>query len=87
MQKNNLSSKEVSLRIAHRIARIEGQLQGVKKMIEEKKKCVDILRQLMAVREAVSMLGVKLLENDLACKEGKQKGLDETYLKTIFKIK
>jgi len=87
MQKNNSSSGEVSSKIIHRIARIEGQFQGVRKMIENKKNCVDILRQLMAVREAVSMLGVKLLKDDLNCKNNKGKGLDEAYLKTIFKIK
>lgn len=70
-----------------RLARIEGQLQGIRRMVEEEKECLDIIAQISAIREAVSMLGVELLKNDFVCKwEGKRK-IDEAYLKSLFKMK
>ena len=69
-----------------RIARIEGQLKGIRRMVEEKKECLDIIAQISAIREAVSMLGVELLKDDITCKwDGKRK-IDEAYLKNLFKM-
>lgn len=72
--------------ILSRIARIEGQLKGIRRMVEEKKDCLDVIAQVSAIREAVAMLGVELLKDDFACKwEGKKK-IDEAYLKSLFKM-
>lgn len=70
-----------------RIARIEGQLRGVRTMIESKNDCLKIITQISAIREAITMLGVQILKNDLVCKFDGSKKLDEVYLKTIFKMK
>lgn len=73
-------------KILNRISRIEGQLRGIRRMVEEKKECIDVLAQITAIREAVSMLGIELLKNDFVCKfEGKRK-IDEKYLKSLFKM-
>lgn len=73
--------------ILSRIARIEGQLKGIRRMVEEKKDCLDVIAQISAIREAVAMLGVELLKDDFACKwEGKKK-IDEAYLKSLFRMK
>ena len=51
-----------------RIRRIEGQARGIYKMLEEERECEDILVQLAAMREAINMLGMKLIGNQmLAC--------------------
>ncbi|MFZ1654892.1 MAG: metal-sensitive transcriptional regulator [Candidatus Moraniibacteriota bacterium] len=72
--------------ILARIARIEGQLRGIRRMVEEKDECLDIIAQISAIREAVAMLGVELLKDDFVCKwEGKKK-IDEAYLKSLFKM-
>lgn len=75
--------------ILNRIARIEGQLRGVRRMIDEKKECLDIITQVTAIREAVSMLGIEMLKNDFACKwkSKRPNGIDEKYLKNLFKMK
>ncbi len=39
-----------------RLRRIEGQVQGIQRMVEEEKYCVDILLQLMAVQGAVEQV-------------------------------
>lgn len=73
-------------KIASRIARIEGQLRGVRKMIESKEECLDVITQISAIREAVSMLGVELLKDDIVCKWDGKKKIDEAYLKNLFKM-
>lgn len=69
-----------------RIARVEGQLRGIRRMVEQNDECLDIIAQISAIREAVAMLGVELLKDDFVCKwEGKKK-IDEAYLKSLFKM-
>src|SRR5579863_2454583 len=51
--------------LATRINRIEGQIRGIGRMIEEDRYCVDILTQVAAVQSALDALGLKLLEHHL----------------------
>lgn len=48
-----------------RLNRISGQVTGVKKMIEEKRHCPEILTQLRAIRSAVKGLEASILERHL----------------------
>lgn len=45
-----------------RINRIEGQVRGIKNMIEEEKYCVDILTQIKAIRSALKGLELEILD-------------------------
>ena len=45
-----------------RLARIEGQVRGIARMIEEDRYCIDILTQLGAVDTALEAVAVKVLE-------------------------
>jgi DNA-binding FrmR family transcriptional regulator len=45
-----------------RLARIEGQVRGVAKMIEDDRYCIDILTQLGAVDTALEAVAIKVLE-------------------------
>jgi DNA-binding FrmR family transcriptional regulator len=45
------------------LRRIEGQVRGVHKMIEEDRYCVDILTQLAAIKAATNKIGLTLLED------------------------
>ena len=45
-----------------RVNRIEGQVRGIGKMIDEKNYCVDILTQIKAVRSALKGLELQILE-------------------------
>jgi DNA-binding FrmR family transcriptional regulator len=49
----------------NRIARIAGQVNGLKKMVEEERYCVDILTQVSALRAASDQLGLLLLSTHL----------------------
>ncbi len=45
-----------------RLKRIEGQVRGIQRMINEDKYCVDILTQVNAVRGALKKVGLKILD-------------------------
>ena len=44
------------------LRRIEGQVRGIQKMIEEKKYCIDILTQIQAIKGALDRVEEKILE-------------------------
>lgn len=48
--------------IAGRLRRIEGQVRGVLKMLEEERDCEDMLTQTMAIRSALDQVGARLME-------------------------
>lgn len=48
-----------------RLSYIEGHVAGIRKMVEEDKYCVDILRQTYAVRKALEKLEAVILEGHL----------------------
>jgi DNA-binding FrmR family transcriptional regulator len=81
MDANVTATKEDLLK---RLRRIEGQVRGIQKMIEEEKGCVDVLTQVAAVRAAVNKVGSLILEeHSMSCiehavsGEDKEKVLDE----------
>jgi len=46
-----------------RLHRIEGQVRGIEKMIEDDRYCVDILTQVSAVNTALEALAFKILDD------------------------
>jgi DNA-binding FrmR family transcriptional regulator len=51
--------------LAKRLARIEGQVRGIAKMIDEERYCIDVLTQVSAVQSALDALAFRLLEHHL----------------------
>lgn len=47
--------------VLRRLRRIEGQVKGVIRMVEEGRECQDVVVQLAAIRQAVNRVGVKML--------------------------
>ncbi|MGM0445525.1 MAG: metal-sensitive transcriptional regulator [Bacillota bacterium] len=61
-----------------RLKRIEGQVRGLQRMINEEKYCVDILTQVVAVRGALKQVGLKVLEDHIhGCVQTVMQGDDE----------
>ena len=52
-------------KVTDRLSRIEGHLRGIKRMVEEKRTCTDILLQVSAVRAAIDSVGRIILEDHL----------------------
>ncbi len=48
--------------ITARLRRIEGQVRGVVKMLEEDRECEEMLTQTMAIRSALDNVGARLME-------------------------
>lgn len=69
--------------LLNRLSRIEGQIRGVKKMVENDAYCVDILTQTSAINAALNSFNKVLLANHIkSCvtrdiKEGKEETVDE----------
>lgn len=51
--------------IKNRLNRIEGQVRGIKKMIEDDRYCDDVLIQLSAIDKSVKSLANHILENHM----------------------
>jgi CsoR family transcriptional regulator, copper-sensing transcriptional repressor len=49
-----------------RLRRIEGQVRGLQRMVEEDKYCIDILTQVAAVTKALQSVALGLLDEHLA---------------------
>lgn len=77
--------------LLNRLSRIEGQVRGVKNMVENEAYCVDILTQVSAIQSALNSFNKVLLSNHIkTCvvediKEGKEEVIDEL-LKTVQKL-
>lgn len=52
-------------RLIARINRIEGQVRGLKKMVEENRDCLHVLKQIAAASGALRSLGAVILEDHL----------------------
>ncbi len=81
-KENNLSMEQKKYFFS-RLNVIEGQVRGIKQMIEENRKCDDILVQLSAVNNSLKSVGIKLIRNHLDTyvihdmKEDKKEVIDE----------
>ena len=51
--------------LAKRLNRIEGQVRGIGRMIDEDRYCIDVLTQVSAVKSALDALALQLLEHHL----------------------
>ncbi len=71
-----------------RLSYIEGHLAGVKKMVDEDRYCVDILRQTFAVRRAIQKLESRLIDGHLrtCVVEGVKDGREEQILSELVEL-
>jgi len=56
---------DVKARNVKRLRRIEGQIRGLQKMVEDDRYCADILTQVSSVHEALRGVGRELMRNHL----------------------
>ena len=49
--------------LVRRLHRIEGQVRGIERMVDEDRYCIDILTQIAAVKTALEQVAAKLLED------------------------
>lgn len=69
--------------LINRLNRIEGQVRGIRKMVEEERYCVDILTQVSAIQSALNSFNKKLLASHIhSCvvediQDGRVEAVDE----------
>jgi CsoR family transcriptional regulator, copper-sensing transcriptional repressor len=49
--------------VGKRLRRIEGQVRGIERMVEEDRYCIDILTQIAAAMTALESVGLKVLDD------------------------
>ena len=75
--------------VLRRLARMEGQVRGVARMIERDEDCVDILQQTAALRAAVDAVSMLLMEDHVqgcvnsAVERGDADGLTEVVMEVV----
>lgn len=74
--------------ILKRLNYIEGHLGGIRKMVEDDKYCVDILRQTYAVRKAIEKMEALILEGHLhgCVPEGIKNGREEAVIDELVQL-
>ena len=92
MEEKRLSKTNDKDAIIKRLKRIEGQVKGIQKMVEDDRYCVDILTQISAIRSAINKVGSIILENHMkgcvsqSIKEGDSEEMINELMKTIDKF-
>jgi DNA-binding FrmR family transcriptional regulator len=78
----------------HRLARIEGQVRGLQKMVDADRYCADIISQIASVQEALRGVARNLMKNHLhhcaakalkSGKPGETEAMYEELLELVYK--
>jgi DNA-binding FrmR family transcriptional regulator len=65
MEGSRMINDECASKARTRLRKIEGQLRGLQKMIDDRRYCVDVLDQISAVQAALGGVGKLLLKNHI----------------------
>ena len=89
--KKTVRPQNLKENLIKRLARIEGQVRGIKRMIEEDIYCDDIINQISAVQSALGAVKKMLLENHIkSCVrisiEQKEYGIIDELMTTLNRI-
>ena len=74
--------------VLKRLSFIEGHLQGIRRMVDGDKYCVDVLKQTFAVRRAIEKMEGLMLDNHLhtCVTEGIKEGRDEQVIGELLEL-
>lgn len=73
--------------ILHRLNRVEGQVRGIIRMVEEEKGCEDVLTQVAAARSALDRIGIHIITHRMKeCLEEKQHASPEEAIAEAIEI-
>lgn len=79
---------ESKTEVLKRLAFIDGHLQGIRRMVEGDKYCVDVLKQTFAVRRAIEKMEALMLDNHLhtCVVEGLRDGREEQVISELVDL-
>ncbi|MFB5662501.1 metal-sensitive transcriptional regulator [Alteribacillus sp. HJP-4] len=93
MEKEQKTIQPNKQALLNRLKRVEGQIRGLRRMIEEDKYCVDILYQISAVESAMKKVSLMLMEDHTknclvrAIKNGNQEDTINELMDVIKRMK
>jgi DNA-binding FrmR family transcriptional regulator len=70
--------------LANRLHRIEGQVRGVERMLEQDRPCVDVLTQVAAIRTALDSFAIRLIDDQIL--RAAQGDHDEELLEAVRRL-
>lgn len=78
--------EEVTGDVRNRLSRIEGQVRGLQRMLDDGKDCKDVVTQLSAVRAALDRVGFRLVSAGLRCclDDPEGAGMDADEMERLF---
>lgn len=85
-------NEEIKTNALLRLRKIEGQIKGVAKMVDEEKYCIDIINQITAVQRALDQVALGIMKRHVescvseAVKEGKGSPKIDELMDTINKF-
>jgi len=65
MSEAKATTDEALRGVATRLRRIEGQVQGLQRMLDSGRECEEVLTQIMAVRSSLDQVGLLLMERHI----------------------
>lgn len=72
--------------ISAQLNRINGQVEGISRMYQDERSCVDIVRQVIAVRSSLGRVARDLLSSEAKkCSRGEQWDTLDDVLKEVFR--
>ena len=77
--------KELQKDLKSRISKIKGQIEGIDKMLDQERNCLDIVQQISAVDSALKKISMKLLQEEISTCTKDSAKVEKT-LNTIFKL-
>ena len=75
-----------------RLRKIEGQVKGIQRMVEQRKYCIDIINQITAVRRALEGVSLGVMKRHIescvteAIKQDRPRQKIEELMETIYKF-
>jgi DNA-binding FrmR family transcriptional regulator len=88
LKKTEIITKSDEDKLIDRLNRIAGQIKGIIRMIEEKRGCLQIMEQVLAVRSGLTSVGVKILTKESCKLEFNKKSKQfEDILTQLIKLK
>jgi len=74
--------------IINRLHRIEGQVRGVRKMVEEEQSCAELMMQIAAVKAAVSKVGILMFQTHFrqCLEQSAKEGGSEEFIEEVMEL-
>lgn len=92
MKRNDSTAKITNDMLLARLARVEGQVRGVTKMLQDGKYCVDVINQITAARRALEKVALLVMQRHMnSCVktgmvEGRGEALTEELVESLDKF-